>query len=134
MSAIFKEKENISESLKKPLINCKKTNNENFWSNIQSFYQKSLFCDVELICYKENEKRSILCHKLVLSSISSFFRKILTAMENSDGPCVIYFNDYKYQNIRCIIDNIYKALSCSGSLKFIQGKLRNLDESSKYIY
>ena len=121
-------------SKKKPLINCKRTRNEYFWSNIESFYEKNLFCDIELICFKGREKKSILCHKLVLASISSFFRKILSGTENSDKSCVIYFTDHEYQNIKSIIDNIYKALSCSGSLKFIQGKLKNLDESSKYIY
>ena len=129
----LKEDKYVSPYSKKPFINCKNTNNENFWSNIQSFYQKSLFCDVELICYKENEKRSILCHKLILSSISSFFRKILLSTKNSDAPCVIYFNDYEYQNMKCIIDNIYKALSNPGSFTSIQGKLKNLAESREFL-
>ena len=110
------------------------SNNEYLWSNIRSFYQKGLFCDVELICYNnQNEKKSILCHRLVLASASSFFKKILSGTENSDKPCLIYFTDYKYQNIKCIIDNIYKALDMKSSFTFIQGKLNTMTETRTYF-
>ena len=68
--------------------------------------EKSDFFDVTLV---SDDLQKISAHKLVLSSSSEYFRKVL-AIEGSNDKCLILcLNDVSHEELSLILDFIYKG-------------------------
>ena len=79
-----------------------------FQSNISSTFQQlredNEFSDVTLVC-EDNQR--IECHKIVLSSASSFFKSLL--VENLHSHPMIYMRKIKSRSMGCLLDFIYNG-------------------------
>ena len=67
-----------------------------------SLMEDTHFTDVTLVC--EDDKQ-VKAHKIILSSCSSFFNKILT--KNPTGNLLIYLKGIRYTELRAILNFIY---------------------------
>ena len=81
-------------------------NNTEFETNtatlLRNLYTSNNFTDVTLAC---EDGKQLRAHKIILSSASAVFDKIL--MEYSDANPLIYFGDTSYEHIEYIIRFVY---------------------------
>ena len=86
-------------------IYCLRWNNHrnNLLSVFDHLLQTEAFCDVTLAC----DGASIKCHKMILSACSSYFQQLF--MENHCEHPIVFLKDIKYEEIRAILDYMYKG-------------------------
>eukprot|EP00096_Caligus_rogercresseyi_P010659 TRINITY_DN396_c0_g1_i1.p1 TRINITY_DN396_c0_g1~~TRINITY_DN396_c0_g1_i1.p1 ORF type:complete len:605 (+),score=207.94 TRINITY_DN396_c0_g1_i1:127-1941(+) len=84
---------------------CLRWNNHrnNLLSVFDHLLQTEAFCDVTLAC----DGSSIKCHKMILSACSSYFQSLF--MENTCEHPIVFLKDIKYNEIRAILDYMYKG-------------------------
>ncbi|XP_040571888.1 uncharacterized protein [Lepeophtheirus salmonis] len=84
---------------------CLRWNNHrnNLLSVFDHLLQTEAFCDVTLAC----DGSSIKCHKMILSACSSYFQTLF--MENTCEHPIVFLKDIKYNEIRAILDYMYKG-------------------------
>lgn len=77
-------------------------------SNLQTMFSQLLdrgcFCDVTLAC----EGRTLKAHRVVLCACSTYFDSILTNGCSDKDPIVI-MKDCKFDDIKCLIEFMYKG-------------------------
>ena len=84
---------------------CLRWNNHrnNLLTVFDQLLQTEAFCDVTLAC----DNNSIKCHKMILSACSSYFQQLF--MENTCEHPIVFLKDIKYEEIRTILDYMYKG-------------------------
>lgn len=84
---------------------CLRWNNHrnNLLAVLDHLLQTEAFCDVTLAV----DGASIKCHKMILSACSSYFQQLF--MENTCEHPIVVFKDIKYEEIRAILDYMYKG-------------------------
>ena len=65
--------------------------------------QTEAFCDVTIAC----DGASVKCHKMILSACSAYFQQLF--MENTCDHPIVFLKDIKYEEIRAILDYMYKG-------------------------
>ena len=81
------------------------------------------FADVTLVC---DEDRQIRAHKVVLSAVSPFFRKILK--RNPHQHPLIYLNGLSFDHLQSMISFIY-----TGQTEVAEIDLEKFMEASKHL-
>ena len=98
-----------------------------FQSSIASSFKKARneedFCDVTLV---SDDEVTIKCHKLVLSSSSSFFRQILS--NNPHQHPLLYLSGVNSTDLNFILDYIYQ-----GEVKLFQEQIDSFLNSSQML-
>lgn len=84
---------------------CLRWNNHrnNLLTVFDHLLQTEAFCDVTLAC----DGASIKAHKMILSACSSYFQHLF--MENTCEHPIVFLKDIKYEEIRAILDYMYKG-------------------------
>ncbi len=84
---------------------CLRWNNHrsNLLTVFDHLLQTEAFCDVTLAC----DGASVKCHKMILSACSSYFQSLF--MENACEHPIVFLKDIKYEEIRAILDYMYKG-------------------------
>ncbi len=84
---------------------CLRWNNHrnNLLTVFDHLLQTEAFCDVTLAC----DGTSVKCHKILLSACSSYFQQLF--MENTCEHPIVFLKDIKYEEIRAILDYMYKG-------------------------
>ena len=84
---------------------CLRWNNHrnNLLTVFDQLLQTEAFCDVTLAC----DNNSIKCHKMILCACSSYFQQLF--MENTCEHPIVFLKDIKYEEIRTILDYMYKG-------------------------
>ena len=84
---------------------CLRWNNHrnNLLTVLDHLLQTEAFCDVTLAC----DGASIKAHKMILSACSSYFQHLF--MENTCEHPIVFLKDIKYDEIRAILDYMYKG-------------------------
>ena len=84
---------------------CLRWNNHrnNLLTVFDHLLQTEAFCDVTIAC----DGASIKCHKMILSACSSYFQSLFT--ENQCEHPIVFLKDIKYDEIRAILDYMYKG-------------------------
>ncbi len=81
-----------------------------FWRDIKEQYEKKQFCDLEL--HFQGGKEFVLCHKIVLASVSGLIKQALLAAGDEPGErSVILVSDTDYKSIKSVVDFLYSFLS-----------------------
>jgi hypothetical protein len=86
-------------------IFCLRWNNHrnNLLNVLDQLLQTESFCDVTLAC----DGASVKCHKMILSACSSYFQQLF--LENNCEHPIVFLKDIKYEEIRAILDYMYKG-------------------------
>lgn len=77
-------------------------------SNLQTQFSQLLdrgcFCDVTLAC----DGQTLKAHRVVLSACSTYFDSILTNCNSEKDPIII-LKDVKFQDIKYLVEFMYKG-------------------------
>ncbi len=84
---------------------CLRWNNHrsNLLTVLDHLLQTEAFCDVTLAC----DGASVKCHKMILSACSAYFQQLF--LENACEHPIVFLKDIKYEEIRAILDYMYKG-------------------------
>ena len=84
---------------------CLRWNNHrnNLLTVFDHLLQTEAFCDVTIAC----DGASLKCHKIILSACSTYFQTLFT--ENVCDHPIVFLKDIKYDDIRAILDYMYKG-------------------------
>merc|ERR1719264_2114900 len=84
---------------------CLRWNNHrnNLLAVFDHLLQTEAFCDVTIAC----DGASVKCHKMILSACSAYFQQLF--MENTCDHPIVFLKDIKYEEIRAILDYMYKG-------------------------
>merc|ERR1712142_968706 len=88
----------------------------NATSSLQNLWKKKAFLDVTIVC----DDDLLEAHKLVLSSSSPFFEKLLMRSPTYRTDALIYLRGTKIKDLQILLDFIY-----SGETKVAQEDLAN---------
>ena len=91
----------------------------NATSSLQNLWKKKAFLDVTIVC----DDDLLEAHKLVLSSSSPFFEKLLMRSPTCRTDALIYLRGTKIKDLQILLDFIY-----SGETKVAQEDLTNFME------
>ena len=89
------------------------------FSSIQDFYERKIFCDLNIYCQPEGEdqedesKKAIRCHSLILASVVPAIKNLLKLSEwdpAQEADC-LYLPDISYHVMKEFVDQIYVKLS-----------------------
>ena len=75
----------------------------NMVASFKHLRDEKSFCDVTIAC----DGASVKCHKMILSACSAYFQQLF--MENTCEHPIVFLKDIKYEEIRTILDYMYKG-------------------------
>ena len=84
--------------------------NHDFWFEIKDYYERGIYCDMELI--PGDYKTGLKCHQVVLASVSRAIRsalKMMSSSNDSDTACVM-LPEFSYEVLRSFLDGVYGQL------------------------
>lgn len=84
--------------------------NHDFWHQIKDYYERGIYCDMELV--PGNSKTGVKCHQLVLASVSRAVRSALKVMlkSNDSDPAYVMLPEFSYEALKVFLDGVYGQL------------------------
>ena len=107
---------------------CLRWNNHrnNLLTVFDQLLQTEAFCDVTLAC----DNNSIKCHKMILCACSSYFQQLF--MENTCEHPIVFLKDIKYEEIRTILDYMYKG-EVNVAQEELPGRFHNIHKRNFFL-
>ncbi len=84
-----------------------------FWRAVKQLYDDGHECDAKLVC---RGGRHVLCHRIVLASVSKFMRRAFKRAESAAEETVstVYLPDLDFDDVQAFVNFLYGILAMSG--------------------
>ena len=88
----------------------------NHFKQLLLYYQEGCSCDLRISCH--GEKGSVACHRLILSTVSTWMKKYLRNSYNQEEAMIVLPASCSLYEVKMFLDELYYGLAKKGDITF----------------